>query len=367
MSLKTSFELISVQEKKKWMEALHLCELFDTYHLPEYHVLAEQNGEGKPHLFFFQCGSYFAALPILLNNIRDLEGLEKYTYLDATSVYGYPGIITSIKETNEFSDIFRSEFQSALVHNLQKLNIITFFSRLNPLINSSWLFEGLAEVVPIGTTIFIDLKKSENDQIKDMTKGHKYDIRKARREGVSVYMDKSFTHLDAFVKIYNDTMDRVNASKYYYFDHNYFYKFKELLRESAKLFIAYKDNIIISASLFFTSQHIVQYHLSGTPPEYKNLSGSKLIVDEVRKWGKKNGFSLLHLGGGVGSRKDSLFRFKAGFSKNQHQFEIVKLVLNKEAYNKIVDKRNLWVKKHGFGFLDSNYFPIYRTPVIYKG
>lgn len=357
------FQLIPARSKKEWVDVLALCGEFDTYHLPEFHILAEEQGEGEPYLFFFEDSQNYAALPLLLRRVAQVEGLENYQAMDATSVYGYPGIVSSISRENGMADIFLSKFQNALTQLFKELNIISFFSRLNPLINTSWLFQGMAEVVPLALTVAIDLSRSEDDQIKTMTKGHRYDIRKARRQGVVVRQDETFELIEDFVRVYNETMKRTGASKYYFFEKEHFFKLKEILGDSVKLFVAEKDDVIISASLFLATGKILQYHLSGTPEQYLQHGGSKVIIDDVRKWGKERSFAWFHLGGGVSSREDSLFRFKAGFSKSRYHFEIVKVVLQPDIYAELVHKRSLWEKENGMTSSSDNYFPKYRRPV----
>ena len=48
---------------------------------------------------------------------------------------------------------------------------------------------------------------------------------------------------------------------------------------------------------------------------------TKLMLHFVRTWAKDRGLRRLRLGGGVGGKEDSLYRFKAGFSTDRHAFE----------------------------------------------
>jgi lipid II:glycine glycyltransferase (peptidoglycan interpeptide bridge formation enzyme) len=158
-------------------------------------------------------------------------------------------------------------------------------------------------------------------------------------------------------------MDRTGAANYYYFPKEYYIRIKELLGESIKLFIAEKDGEIISASLFLVADNIIQYHLSGTPALYLKYQGAKVIIDSVRKWGAQNNYKWFHLGGGVGSNEDSLFRFKAGFSKSRFPFEVVRMVLEPSIYAELVQKRIEWENINQCKVLSDDYFPLYRRPV----
>lgn len=356
-------QLISAENKKAWMKALSRCGGFDTYHLPEYHLLAQEQGEGDPYLFFFHDQGEYVALPFLIRNISKIEGLQDSLYMDATSVYGYPGIVSTLKENDYNAEDFRLCFQDALIRALKQLGIVALFSRLNPLISSSWLFRGVAEVKHLGFTVAIDLTKPEAEQLKSMTKGHRYDIRKALKDGVTAQDAPKFKHMEDFIRMYCETMSRTGAEGYYFFSKDYFHKLRQVLGDSLKLFIAKKGDMVVAASLFLVTENIVQYHLSGSLTQHLRFSGAKVILDEVRKWASKQDFSWLHLGGGVGANEGSLFRFKAGFSKLRFPFEVVRMVLDRGKFDEMVEKRKSWEKLNGFKIVNDNYFPRYRLPL----
>jgi hypothetical protein len=110
---------------------------------------------------------------------------------------------------------------------------------------------------------------------------------------------------------------------------------------------------------------VIQYHLSGTATDrLKCRGGTKLILDEVRKWGTQNGFRWLHLGGGAGAQQDSLFDFKAGFSHVRFSFQTARMVLRTETYHDLVRRRRRWLSRRGSVSVASGYFPEYRqTPL----
>ena len=77
----------------------------------------------------------------------------------------------------------------------------------------------------------------------------------------------------------------------------------------------------------------MQYHLSGTDERQRSLAPSKLLVDDVRTWARERGNRLFHLGGGLRAREDSLFLFKAGFSRLRGRFETWRVICAPEKYN----------------------------------
>ncbi len=363
-----NYKLISADDKSGWVDALKSCGVYDTYHCPEYHLLAEEQGEGTPFMFFFEDEGYRAALPFLVRRVSYVEGLDDFKLFDVTSVYGYPGIVTNVGSSMTKADVFRSGFQRLLLRVLRAQKVVAFFTRQNPLFQNSWLFQGIGEVRTIGRTVAIDLAQPGREQEKNMTKGHRYDIRKAKESGIIAYEDKEFKHIEMFISMYNETMKRNNARDYYYFPESYYHRLKKSLGQRLKLFVAEKDGMLISASLFLTMDNIIQYHLSGTPNMCLNLSGTKVILDEIRKWGTSKGYRWLHLGGGLGSTEDSLFRFKAGFSKTRFSFEVVNMIIDPLVYRKLVDQRSRWADSHDYENerTSDSFFPAYRTPVDRK-
>jgi len=216
-------ELIPAERTQAWIEALDSCGNYDIYHLPQYHLLAEKMGEGRPYLFYYAEENRFAALPFLLRPAAVVEGLEEYHFNDITSVYGYPGIVTNVNQAEgESIELFRSRFQNALQEHFKKLSVVAFFSRTNPLIDSNWMFKGMGEVLPLSQTVAIDLSLSEDEQLKAMSKTHRYHIRKAYRNGLFVEEDSEFKRIDDFILIYNETMRRNNAAKSYFFPKKYY-------------------------------------------------------------------------------------------------------------------------------------------------
>ena len=96
------------------------------------------------------------------------------------------------------------------------------------------------------------------------------------------------------------------------------------------------------------------YHLSGSLREYQNLAPTNLLLYRVAVWGYKNGYKSLHLGGGVGSREDSLYKFKSAFNRKEtKQFAIGKKIFLKDVYDELSAMKN--------SDLNENFFPVYRA------
>ncbi len=79
----------------------------------------------------------------------------------------------------------------------------------------------------------------------------------------------------------------------------------------------------------------------------------------MRQIATKENYTYFNLGGGVGSREDSLFQFKSCFSKNYKDFKVWKYIVNQEVYNELIAKKQ---KREHANLNDAclNFFPSYR-------
>lgn len=363
MKVSRNLYVVRAAQHAQWLEVLLQSHQYDFYHLPEYHLLAEQRGEGAAHLFVYNEEDYLIAIPLLLRSLDSVPGFTQHGrgLWDATSVYGYSGPIISHPDTP--ASVIRN-FRSALRETLQERNIVSVFTRLHPLIAHRTILAGLGEYVPSGKTVSIDLCLSINAQRAGYRRDHKLAINKLRRLGVTCLHDKDGVYLDEFVDIYHENMRRVKASSEYFFDRTYFQNLVNELKANVHLFLCLLDNKVVCGGLFTFCHGIVQYHLSGTRDEFLKLAPMKLLLDEVRLQAYQQGEKVFHLGGGVGSREDSLFEFKAGFSDRRHEFAVWRWVVLGDVYEQLCKKRAQWNTQQGVTPVSLAYFPQYRCLTI---
>ena len=114
----TSFDVLTVQQSDAWLRILEQCAPYDFYHLPQYHLLAEEEDEGSARLFVYTERGYTIALPLLLRGLDGIWSGQTHgrSCLDATSVYGYAGPICSHRE---LPDAIIRNFQAALEQQLR--------------------------------------------------------------------------------------------------------------------------------------------------------------------------------------------------------------------------------------------------------
>ena len=70
-------------------------------------------------------------------------------------------------------------------------------------------------------------------------------------------------------------------------------------------------------------------------------------------------FKTFHLGGGIGSNEDNLYKFKAAFNRaSDYQFSIGKQIFNQNIYNALVEERAMLDINFD---RESTFFPLYRS------
>jgi hypothetical protein len=314
---------------------------FDFYHLAEYHRMDKS---GVPLLLHYFDETAAFALPVIL---RPIEGTE---YNDITSVYGYSGPLSNTdRPTREAI----GQLHKNLLHFFDENSVISVFSRLHPLFSvQEKILEGIGDTLDMGATVAIDLKLPEDEQRRQYSHSLKNTVNRLERKGLIVKKAETKTEIEAFADIYTETMNRVHASKIYFFDNAYFDHFLEVL--PSVLYLSYYRGKIISGSLFTDYNGIIQLHLSATLSDYLRLSPLKYVWDQIRLYGVDKNRNCMHLGGGLGGGRDTLFEFKAQFSRQRFLFKIWRYVHNREIYDHLIRD------KYGNNQPDSLFFPLYR-------
>jgi hypothetical protein len=318
--------------------------------------MAEEE-EVRAVLFVCESQGVTIAMPML---VRSLESFGE-GHRDVTSVYGYPGPVASVEHPDEA--IVR-RFGLNLREYLESQRVVSAFSRLHPLLHPQQgrLLSHFGQILNIGPTVAIDLTLPNEAQWNQYRSNHKRDIQKAREEGIVCVCDVQWTYLRDFIEIYYQNMRRVDANDDYFFDRSYFARLSQELGDRLRLFVALREDVAIAGGLFTVCDWVIQYHLGGTRTEYLHLAPMKLIIEEARRWAIGTDAMALHLGGGVGAKKDGLLHFKLGFSDKVHRFAVWRAIVDQEVYQTLTQKKQAWNEQHGLRVVDAGYFPAYRAP-----
>jgi Acetyltransferase (GNAT) domain len=348
-----------------WVSTLEKV-IHDTYNLPQYFHLEAQRNNAIPEAFLIGEEDKIFFAPYLLRKCDSAicNKFEALDVFDVISPYGYPGIL--VNEAGISSPKFLDMAISSFSNVLKDKGICSAFFRLNPILNNNLVKVCIQNniysdiFVPNGQTVSIDLKLSESELWAHTRKGHQSTINKCKRLGFTARMVSFEEYYDEFLSIYEETMNRVQASQSYYFDKNYFKALLDL-DEKLHLCIVEFEERIICASLVFECCGIIQAHLGGTRDEFLRQSPFNLLLHHVRLWGRERGNEYLHIGGGIGgSTTDSLYTFKSGFSRQRHDFFTLRLITDKDNYLHLTKLKADALNVPTEELLTNSFFPVYR-------
>jgi hypothetical protein len=330
----------------------------DVYHRPEYVDFAARQEGGTPTAFYAEADGAAFLAPLLIRDIpSDLSPSD--IWKDAVGPYGYPSpILVPDNDARALTDFLEAFRQVG-----KEWHIVTAFFRMHPLLPlPAPVLAEHGELIEHGQTVSIDLSVSLDESWSQIRENHRRNIKKLKRAGYQAHMDR-WELYGEFIAIYSETMERRDASDFYFFGESYFEELRASLGDHVHLCtVCTPTGTLAAAGLFTEIGGIVQYHLGGTRGEFLSAAPSKLMFDHVRRWAKQAGNRVLHLGGGVGGYKDSLFEFKAGFSKVKHPFCTYRMILDDDQYASLTRR---WEECYGPSGNDSDFFPSYRRPGPY--
>lgn len=341
-----------ITEKLAWNANIKLAVHSDFYHTYDYHLLSKKENE-TPILIKYSDENSCVLLPLL---IRDIENTD---YRDATSVYGYAGLLY----LSEISNFNKEKFKKELNQYFLEQKIVSVFSRLHPYLNhQEEILDNIGCVSNPGDIVCIDLNEPLDIQRQYYSSRLKTHINKADRM-CTIIKGETEEHLKAFIEIYYENMRRVRASEAYFFSKAYFDKLMASTDFETELSLALcsKTQEIIAGALFMKTDNIVQYHLSGTKKDFLDYNAIKLIIDKMRIKCTNDGYEYLNLGGGRSNKQDSLFDFKASFSDTYKPFKLWKYIADEKVYKELVKQHNKVAKNADFE-VDEEFFPSYRKP-----
>ena len=336
----------------RWKEFLPKA-AHDFYHLSEYTSFAARYEGGQALSFWAEEQGAGLLLPLLVRPLPKNLGTQ-IDGCDALSPYGYPAPILF----GSPDEITTSRLLQQLVDLGKERGLVSVFVRMHPLLPfPKGPLRELGLLVQHGQTVHCDLNLSAGEMSQQTCKNHKRNIRKLERNGfTTVRNDWSYWH--QFMEVYRSTMRRVKAKEFYLFSDDYFADLKDTLKDKLDLWVVLSpDGEFAAGGVFTVLNGIIEYHLGGTAEKFLSAAPSKLMFADVRNWGKETGNRVFHLGGGLGGKDDSLFKFKAGFSEDYSDFFTFRMVLDQSKYDRLEKK---WRLLTGQAKQDGEAFPVYR-------
>lgn len=321
---------------------------YDVYYLSGYVRAFQIHGDGEPQLLYYEAEG-LKAIYVYMKRETAIEG-----YYDSVTPYGYGGVLFE----GDTSEEKLHAFWIAYLEKMKEEGIVDNFVRYHPVLGNAIPMKHISNVIDLGKTVAFDLSSGEVIWNNIISKNRNM-IRKAEKNGVGIRNGKGLELFKDFKRIYNATMEKDHAVNYYFFGDAFYESIERDLHDNYEIFYAVLNGEIIAMSIMLFANDQMHYHLSGSMIEYRNLAPSNLLLYKAALWGCEHGYKTLHLGGGVGSGEDNLYKFKAAFNRNSdYQFSIGKEIFDQGKYDELVADRESRDKELN---KESLFFPLYRS------
>jgi hypothetical protein len=292
------------------------------------------DAEGVTHTLRIEAGDRPLIAPLV---VREISGTDRR---DATSPYGYPGLVSEIDPTGRGSISDAPPLDPATI-DFAPTGLVAVFLRHTlgdpPLTGASE-----RNVVQIA-----DPREPAKSRPSDRNQ-----INRNRREGYEIRVVRGAETAPedraGFVAAYEQTMRRANADQRYFFGATYFDRILEADRAWLALADA-PDGSIAAGSVTVESDGFLHYYLSGSTDANLRDSPMKNVVAALVELAGELEMPL-NLGGGI-TRGDRLEEFKRGFANREQPWHTSELVCDSRAYANLSGGRG-----------EGRYFPAYRAP-----
>jgi hypothetical protein len=277
--------------------------------------------------------------PVLLHDGERLAFplLVRSDPIDIVTPYGYGGPLGTP----------RPDFAAAYGAWCAERGAVSSFAVLHPLYRNG--APGF-QVGELGGTIAWPL--GVPDLVAAMHKHHRRIVRRAIGEGYEIAVERDPTDLGAFIDAYEQTMRRTDAAPFYFFPPAYWEALQRdvgLIRVDVR-----RDGELLAGVLGMGEPPWLHYHLGGATEAGRGSGASHLALYGLAAWGKEQGYELLHLGGGVGGRADSLLEYKRRFAPDGWIPSLI---------GKAVHDEPAYLALAGADAVDwDGFFPAYRQP-----
>lgn len=297
-------------------------------------------------------------MPVVLTDLGD--GLR-----EATSPYGYSGI--HVAEGVTVADA-ENEWDSA--HELLSgLGVVSLFMRFSPLdahsVTMADRFEGLT-IRRSGTTYVVNiaergrmwdgLKSSCRSRIRKALKnGYTGDVRPAEGQDLAPGGD--------FRRLYDQTMQRLDAAPLYFFTDDYYTELLDGLGRNL-LIAEVRDQAgdAVSAALLMRQGERLHYHLAGSTVDGALMGSNNLMMWTAIQFAFEQDLRQFHLGGGLDD-SDGLARFKRSFGGEALDFHTGRAVIDAAAFSRLTQARADQLGTTVVALEETGFFPPFRASV----
>jgi len=270
---------------------------------------------------------------------------------------------SGVYASSSLSQLQMQEAWSATVRSLKELGIVSVVLRHSPLVPQAPHLPGQQSIVSGHPTFVLEPtdcdsawsgldKHCRNKVRKALKSGYTGNVRQASRQDVAPDGD--------FRRIYEQTMQRVDAPPLYVFGDQYYQELFDGV--GPNLFVAeVRDQmgVVVSSGLRIRHADRLHAHLAGSNRDNAQMGTNNLMMWTATEFTVDQGLRQFHIGGGV-VPDDSLFKFKSSFGGRKLEYGISGLIIDDEVYEAHVDTRAKECDTTSDALLSASYFPAYR-------
>ncbi|KAF5426258.1 MAG: peptidoglycan bridge formation glycyltransferase FemA/FemB family protein [Candidatus Methanomarinus sp.] len=299
-------EIIDKVPRKLWDDIVLNADGATYFHTYEWTKIIEQsfpNYSIVTKVFIFD-DDVKAILPLMQS--KRFFGLRKLYISMVPGVYG--GLISNNRLTNE-------QIVEIYNHVVKKCSNLRIFG--NPFIENY-----MPPFFHKGTmfTHVLDLENGFKIIWKNYSKGHRYNAKKAKKDGVYVKLGESLEDYKKYYDIYEDSLKRWGDNATSRYEFNLFENIYNLKSKNIKLFLALIDEKIVSgALLFYCGNHIVWWH-GATLSDFFNHYPANFLQNEIIKESCEKGYKYYDFNPSGGH--EGVMKFKDRFGAKRIYFNI---------------------------------------------
>jgi len=293
------------------------------------------DAEGTTHTLRIESADSELLAPLI---VRQIDATPHH---DATSPYGYPGLVIALTLDHAGAGSNVKAVDPAGV-DFSGVGLVSAFVRHR--LDEAVGLAGAAErgIVQISDPALPQKQRSSDRNQINRNLRNGYEVRLA--EGAASETGERA----GFLEVYEQTMLRAGAGERYFFGAAYFDRILEADGTWLALALSPEGNIA-AASIAVRSDGYLHYYLSGSADSSLRDSPMKNVVARLVELSADLSLPL-NLGGGL-SRGDRLEEFKRGFANREQAWRVSELVCDRDAYARLASGRDA-----------AGFFPAYREP-----
>lgn len=337
---------IHIDDSEKWDSAVRKYTQYDVFYLSSYLKAFQLQGSGEPILIVYSDSGDYAVNAVFKRDIADSEYfsgfLEKGVYFDISTPYGYGGFIGNVSAPQKLNSTWGQ-------YCLEQ-GYICEFIRFELFEDYRNYYDG--KTITRTHNVVRDLDMPLDEMWMDFKQKVRKNVKRAAQYHLELILDPDGAYLDDFMRIYDQTMDRNNAERDYYFGKEFFQTLNSMKHNYMYFHVAYEGKIISTEMVIYGTENCYSY-LGGTDKDYFEMRPNDFLKFEIIKWAKEKGLKKFVLGGGYGS-DDGIFQYKQCLAPHGVvDFYIGKQIFDQKVYDELVQMR-------GQNIQNREYFPLYR-------